>query len=107
MELTLFSLTYVDPSTVSTLFIAILIGGIIGGIMVGAVPAICGAIKRKPGLAVGGFFACFGANILLGLLLSAPLCVLFTILIFRKGKDETSTPAADSAPVGASEDTPQ
>ena len=50
-----------------------ILGSIISGALIGAVPAICGAIKHKLGLAIGGFFACLAASILLGLILSIPV----------------------------------
>ena len=64
----------------------VIVGSIIGGAIVGAVPAICGAVKNKIGLAIGGFFACLVASFLLGLILSVPVCAVFTFLIFRKPK---------------------
>ena len=64
-----------------------IIGSIISGAVVGAIPAICGAIKHKIGLAIGGFFACLVASILLGLILSVPTCALFMFLIFKKSKN--------------------
>ena len=61
-----------------------IIGSIISGALVGAIPAICGAIKHKIGLAIGGFFACIAGAFLLGLILSVPICALFLYLIFKK-----------------------
>lgn len=66
--------------------LGVIVGSIIGGAIVGAVPAICGAVKNKIGLAIGGFFACLVASFLLGLILSVPVCAVFTFLIFRKPK---------------------
>ena len=63
-----------------------MLGALISGALVGAIPAICGAIKGKIGLAIGGFFACLGASLLLGLILCIPMCALFLFLIFRKPK---------------------
>ncbi len=63
-----------------------IIGSILSGAAVGAVPAICGAIKQKIGLAIGGFFACIVASFLLGLILSVPTCAVFLFLIFKKPK---------------------
>ena len=69
-----------------------IIGSILSGALVGAVPAICGAIKHKIGLAIGGFFACLISSFLLGLILSVPVCAVFLFLIFKKPKqnDEES-----------------
>ncbi len=63
-----------------------IIGSIFSGAIVGAIPAICGAIKHKIGLAIGGFFACLVASFLLGLILSVPVCAIFLFLIFKKSK---------------------
>ena len=64
--------------------IGAILGSIISGALVGAVPAICGAIKRKIGLAIGGFFACLVASFLLGLVLSVPVCAVFMFFIFKR-----------------------
>lgn len=70
----------------STYDLAYLIGAILGslfaGALVGLVPLICGLVKHRVGLAIGGFFACLVANFALGLILSIPACILFTVLIF-------------------------
>ena len=62
------------------------IGAALVGLTLGAVPAICGAIKRKLGLALGGFFACFVSALLLGAILAIPVCALFLFFIFKKPK---------------------
>ena len=62
--------------------IAALIGSLIVGGFLGLVPLICGLVKKRIGLAIGGFFACLGGGLLLGLILAVPMCVLFTVLIF-------------------------
>ena len=64
--------------------IGAIIGSLLSGALVGAVPAICGAIKHKLGLAIGGFFACLISSVLLGLILSLPICAVFLYLIFKK-----------------------
>lgn len=61
-----------------------ILGALITGLVIGAVPAICGAIKQKIGLAIGGFFACVVSALLLGMLLAIPVCALFLFLIFKK-----------------------
>ena len=66
----------------------VIIGAVLVGTLVGAIPAICGAIKQKIGLAIGGFFACLVAHFILGLLLSVPVCAVFLFFIFRKNKKE-------------------
>lgn len=61
-----------------------IIGSLIAGTFVGAIPAICGAIKQKPGLAIGGFFACLASGIILGMIGAIPVCAVFLYLIFKK-----------------------
>ncbi len=75
-----------------------IVGSIVSGAVVGAVPAICGAIKQKAGLAIGGFFACVFVSFLLGLILSVPTCAVFLFLIFKKSKsaENNSTGTKDS-----------
>ena len=72
---------------------SVIIGSILSGAIVGAIPAICGAIKHKIGLAIGGFFACLVASLLLGLILSVPTCAVFLFLIFKKEKSTESNSA--------------
>jgi len=57
--------------------------GALGGMAVGMIPAISGAVKGKIGLAVGGFFACVVSGAILGLLLAVPVCAVFMFLIFK------------------------
>lgn len=61
-----------------------IIGSILSGALVGAIPAICGAVKHKVGLAIGGFFTCLVASLIGGLILSIPACAIFMYLIFKK-----------------------
>ena len=67
-----------------------IIGSIISGAIIGAVPAICGAIKHKIGLAIGGFLSCLVASFLLGLILSVPTCAVFLFLIFKKTNNNSN-----------------
>ena len=67
-----------------TFTLSAIIGSLISGALIGAIPAICGAIKQKISLAIGGFFACLGASLILGMILSIPVCALFLFLIFKK-----------------------
>ena len=41
-----------------------LIGSLVAGALIGAIPAICGAVKQKMGLAIGGFFACLVSGLI-------------------------------------------
>ena len=63
-----------------------IMGSIISGALIGAIPAICGAIKHKIGLAIAGFFSCLVASIILGLILCVPTCAVFIFFIFKKEK---------------------
>ena len=66
--------------------IGVLIGAIITGLAIGAAPLICGIVKKKVGLAIGGLIACVVGHFLLGLLLFVPICIVFLLLIFLTGK---------------------
>ena len=66
-----------------------IIGSILSGAIVGAIPAICGAVKHKVGLGILGFFFCLIASYLLGLILSIPVCAIFLFLIFKKKRTDT------------------
>ncbi len=68
------------------LVLASLLGSIFGGVIIGAIPAICGAIKHKKTLAIAGFITCIVASLLLGLILSLPTCIVFLVFIFMKSK---------------------
>lgn len=68
---------------------SVILGALIAGAIFGAIPAICGAVKGKIGLGLGGFFACLVCSLILGMILAIPCCALFLFLIFRKNeKDE-------------------
>ena len=62
--------------------IGVLFGAIVMGFIVGLIPLICGLIKKRILLAIGGFFACIVAHFILGFFFSVPVCAAFTILIF-------------------------
>lgn len=68
---------------------AIILGSLISGAIVGAIPGITGAVKGKLGLGLGGFFACLVGSFILGLILSIPLCIVFMYLIMKKPKQST------------------
>lgn len=72
---------FMDPLILSTL-----LGSLFGGAFIGAIPAICGAVKRKRTLAIAGFVTCIASSLLLGLILSLPTCAVFTFFIFKKSK---------------------
>lgn len=61
-----------------------LFGGLMAGLILGAIPAIAGGIKGKLGLGLGGLAACVVSGLLLGMLLAIPVCVVFLYFIFKK-----------------------
>ncbi len=65
----------------------VIIGALITGAIIGAIPALCGAIKGKISLAVIGFFSCLISALILGMILAIPVCAVFIFLIFKKDKN--------------------
>ena len=65
-----------------------IVGALVMGVALGLVPLITGLKKDKKGLAIGGFFACLVGTFILGLILGAPVCAVFTYLINKKSKEE-------------------
>lgn len=59
-----------------------LVTGFFIGFGIGLVPLICGIVKKRIGLALGGFFGCLLGGAVFGVYLAVPVCCLFTILIF-------------------------
>lgn len=70
-------------------YYGVVIGALMMGALVGAIPAICGAVKGKIKLALLGFLACLVSNLILGMVLSIPVCAVFLWLIFKKKKEQT------------------
>ena len=71
----------------SAYMLSVVIGSILMGAVIGAVPAISGAVKGRLGIGLGGFAACIICNFILGLILSIPACAVFMFFIFRKPKE--------------------
>jgi hypothetical protein len=71
-----------------TFTLSVIIGSLIAGAIIGAIPAICGAIKGKIILAIVGFLACLVASYLLGMILAIPVCAVFLWLIFKKDNSQ-------------------
>ena len=74
----------------STFDLSVFIGALITGSIIGAVPAICGAIKGKLVLGLTGFAACVISGLVLGALLAIPVCAIFIFLIFKPAKASES-----------------
>ena len=68
-----------------------IIGSLITGAIIGAIPAICGAIKGKIQLAIIGFFACLVSSFILGMILALPVCAVFLWLIFKKENSQDNS----------------
>ena len=64
--------------------LGVILGAIFSGAIIGAIPAICGAIKGKIQLSIIGFFACLVSSLILGMILAIPVCAVFLWLIFKK-----------------------
>ena len=62
------------------------IGSLVVGLIIGAIPLIVGLVKKKTALALGGFAACVVAAFILGALLAVPVCGVFLFFILRKPK---------------------
>ena len=67
-----------------------IVGALVMGVALGLVPLITGLKKDKKGLAIGGFFACLVGTFILGLILGAPICAVFTYLINKKSEEVTA-----------------
>lgn len=65
-----------------------IIGALMFGCVIGAIPAIIGAVKGNIQLGIIGFVCCVVSALLLGMLLAIPVCAIFVFLIFNKSKKE-------------------
>ncbi len=57
--------------------------GCFGAIPWGCITLICGIIKQKIKLGLGGFFACMALGFL-----ALPVCAVFVALIFKKSQPQ-------------------
>jgi hypothetical protein len=62
--------------------------GLFAGLLVGIIPAIYGAAKKKIGIGILGFFACTIAGAVLGLLLAVPCAAIFIWYIAKGDENE-------------------
>lgn len=67
----------------------IVVGSLIGGALIGLIPLLVGLKVENKKLAVAGFLSCIVGSFILGLWLSVPCCIGFTIaiLVLRKKKE--------------------
>lgn len=68
------------------------VGALIAGVVAGLFPLVFGLTRDQTPLAIGGFVACLASGLVLGLLLAAPVAVLFMIVIYMQSRDEQRTP---------------
>ena len=62
-------------------WIAILVGGFLIGALCGLVPLIVGLRKNKATLGTVGFVACIFGGIVFGIVLAAPIAIVFTVIL--------------------------
>lgn len=67
-------------------YAAVIFGALTKGAILGLIPGIVGYKKGKQGVAIGGFIACVIGSFLLGLFLSVPMCIIFTVIILISSK---------------------
>lgn len=66
----------------------LLIYGMLFGMLIGIVPAIYGATKKKPSIGILGFIACAFFGAIGGLLLAVPFAAIFVGIIAKGQKKE-------------------
>ena len=66
--------------------IASLVSSAICGAAVGAIPLMCGIVRKKPGLGWIGFAVCFVLYLTSGFLLAQIASALFTFFIVKKNR---------------------
>ena len=65
---------------------AVIFGALMGGALFGLIPGIIGYKRGKQKLATIGFISCVVGSFLLGLFLSIPICIIFTVIILISSK---------------------
>lgn len=65
----------------------LLLGALLMGAALGAIPMIVGYKKDKKGLGIAGLVCCTVGSLFFGLLLSVPFCVVFTVIIVVTAKN--------------------
>lgn len=71
---------------------AMIFGALMMGALLGLIPGIIGYKKDKQRLAIGGFIACVIGSFIMGLFLSVPICIIFTIIILVSGRKSHQSP---------------
>ena len=65
-------------------FIGVIFGALFAGGIIGLIPLILGINKGQKQLGIIGFACCIGGSFILGLLLSIPIAIVFTVIILNK-----------------------
>lgn len=93
-----------DPTTMTQqqiLIFGILINAGIG-LVIGLVPLILGFVKGNIRYGLFGFFASIIGGAILGILLSVPAAVIFSVMIFRKAKQPAEVIVVNPEPIDVS-----
>ena len=62
----------------------VLVGALLMGVVIGLIPLIIGIVKEQRTLGIIGLVSCIVGNLILGLLLSIPIALIFSIIILTK-----------------------
>ncbi len=78
----------------------LVVGSLVGGALIGLIPLLAGLKVEKKKLAVAGFVSCIVGSFILGLYLSLPCCIGFTvaILVLRKKREPEAIDSRVNAP---------
>ena len=75
------------PTNSTAYWIGVFIGGLSMGAFCGLAPLIAGVIKHRENLGYIGFASCIVSGLLLGIILAAPVALVFTLIILFKQPD--------------------
>ncbi len=78
---------------------AAVFGSLVAGALIGLIPLILGQKRGMRGVGIGGFIGCIVGSFILGLFLSIPVCLIFTLIILLSKKKETSVPVTINQPM--------
>ena len=62
----------------------VLVGALLMGVVIGLIPLIIGIVKEQRNLGIIGLVSCTVGNLILGLFLSIPIALIFSIIILTK-----------------------
>tara|TARA_Y100001970_G_scaffold222937_1_gene274374 strand:+ start:6955 stop:7191 length:237 start_codon:yes stop_codon:yes gene_type:complete len=65
-------------------FVGVIFGALIMGAIIGLIPLILGINKGQKQLGIIGLVSCIVGSLILGLFLSIPIAIVFTIIILTK-----------------------